>query len=84
MPTVLTLLGFKFYYWAREHTPIHIHVKKAGAEARFVIEPEVELTENAGLKPHELALAEEIIRENREYLIEHWKLFFKQNKNENN
>jgi hypothetical protein len=84
MPTALKIFGFKFYYWAREHKPIHIHVKKGGAEARFVIEPEVELTENLGLKPHELALAEEIVRDNRKYLVDHWKLFFKQNSNENN
>jgi hypothetical protein len=29
MPTVLTLLGMRFYYWAREHESVHIHVKKA-------------------------------------------------------
>jgi len=77
MPTVLKLLGFRFYYWSQEHKPIHIHVKKGDAEARFVIEPEVELSENHGLKPHELALAEEIIRDNCEFMIEHWKLYFK-------
>jgi hypothetical protein len=80
MPTVLTLLGMRFFYWAREHEPIHIHVKKGDAEARFKIDPTVELTDNFGLKPHELALAEEIIKDNREYMIEHWVLFFKKNK----
>ena len=77
MPTVLKLFGFKFYYWSQEHRPIHIHVRKGSAEARFVVEPEVELTENHGLKPHELALAEEIIRDNRKFIIEHWNLYFK-------
>jgi hypothetical protein len=76
MPTVLVLFGMRFYYWARDHEPVHIHVRKGDAEARFVIEPNIELTENKGFKPHELAIAEEIIRENREYMIEHWKLFF--------
>ncbi|MDR0792723.1 MAG: DUF4160 domain-containing protein [Chitinophagaceae bacterium] len=80
MPTVLTLLGMRFYYWAREHEPIHIHVKKGNAEARFLIEPDIELTANKGFKPHELAIAEEVIRDNREYMIEHWKLFFKSTK----
>ena len=32
MPTVLTLLGMRFYYWSREHAPVHIHVKKGSAE----------------------------------------------------
>ena len=67
----------RFYYWSSEHKPIHIHVKKGNAEARFAIEPQIELTENFGFKPHELALAEEIIRDNHEYMIEHWNLFFK-------
>jgi hypothetical protein len=77
MPTVLIVFGMRFYYWSREHEPIHIHVKKGDAEARFILEPQVELVESRGFKPYELALAEEIVRENRQYMIEHWNLFFK-------
>lgn len=77
MPTVLVLFGMRFFYWSREHEPIHIHVRKGNAEARFALSPQVELIENYGFKPHELALAEEIIRDNSEYMIEHWKLYFK-------
>ena len=80
MPTVLKLLGMRFYYWAREHEPVHVHVQKGAAEARFDLEPEIVLTTNMGLKPHELAIAEEVIRENRDFMIEHWKLFFKNSK----
>jgi len=76
---VLTLFGMRFYYWSRDHEPIHIHVKKGNAEARFVVEPEVELKLNMGFKPHELAIAEEVIRDNQKYMIEHWNLFFKKN-----
>ena len=84
MPTVLRLLGMQFHYWAREHEPVHVHVKKGGAEARFDIEPEIVLTENRGFKPHELAIAEEVIRENREYIVKHWQLFFKSKENHEN
>jgi hypothetical protein len=77
MPTVLKIFGLRFFYWSQEHKPIHIHVKKGNGEAKFVIEPEVELVENHRMKPHELALAEEIIKDNREFMIEHWKLYFK-------
>lgn len=77
MPTVLLLFGMRFYYWSREHEPIHIHVRKGDAEARFALLPQVEFVENKGFKPHELALAEEIIRDNAEYMVEHWKLYFK-------
>ena len=77
MPTVLKLLGLKFYYLSQEHKPIHVHVKKGNAEAKFVIEPSVKLIENHGLKPQELALAEDIIKENRKFMVEHWNLYFK-------
>jgi hypothetical protein len=32
------------------------------------------------IMPTGLAIAEEVIRDNREYMIEHWKLFFKNTK----
>jgi hypothetical protein len=80
MPTVLVLFGMRFFYWSREHEPVHVHVRKGDVEARFALEPTVKLVENHGLKPYELALAEEVIKENREYMIEHWKLFFNQAK----
>jgi hypothetical protein len=76
MPTVLRLLGMRFFYWSSEHEPIHVHFIKGDAEARFALEPEIEMTENFGFKPHELAIAEEVIRDNRDYMIEHWKLYF--------
>jgi hypothetical protein len=56
MPTVLNLLGMKFYYWALEHEPVHIHVKKGNAQAKFALEPKMKLISNSGLKPQELAL----------------------------
>ena len=82
MPTVLKLLGMRFYYWAREHEPVHVHVTKGDAEARFDLTPEITLTANMGFKPHELAIAQEVIQDNREFIIAHWNLFFKQSKME--
>jgi len=35
MPTVFTLLGFRFWFYGNDHTPIHIHVKKGGAVAKY-------------------------------------------------
>jgi len=33
----------RFYYFSREHEPIHIHVKKGNAEAHFDIEQKIEI-----------------------------------------
>lgn len=39
------------------------HVQHADGEAKFWIDPAVELFANYGLKPHQLAEAEKLIRE---------------------
>lgn len=35
MPTVLRKNGFEFFFWSNDHSPAHIHVFKAGGEAKF-------------------------------------------------
>ena len=31
MPTVLSLFGYRFWFYGNDHTPIHIHIKKGDA-----------------------------------------------------
>lgn len=76
MPTLFILFGLWFYFFSREHNFIHVHVEKGDGVAKFVVEPNVRLIENHGLKPNDLKLAESIIEENREVIIEHWIEFF--------
>ena len=75
MPTIFILFGFRFMYYSNEHCPIHVHVKKGGAAAKFSIAP-VQLIENNGLKNSELKLVESIIEENVELIAEHWNTYF--------
>ena len=37
-------------FYSNDHEPIHVHVVKGGAEARFQVQPEVTLLDNRGLK----------------------------------
>lgn len=76
MPTLFIIFGLRFYFFSREHNPIHVHVEKAGGVAKFALEPEIKLIENNGLKPNDLKLAESIIEENREVIVENWNTFF--------
>jgi len=62
-------------FYANDHEPIHVHVTKQGAKAKFTINP-VKLIENKGLKSSELKIAEAIIEENQEIIAEHWNTFF--------
>ena len=77
MPTLLTIFGLRFFFYTREHEPIHVHVEHADGVAKYnLLEECVELVENKGLKPASLRLAESILEENRENFIKKWNKTF--------
>ena len=77
MPTLLTIFGLWFFFYTREHEPIHVHVEHADGVAKYnLLEECVELVENKGLKPASLRLAESILEENRENFIKEWNKTF--------
>ena len=77
MPTLLTIFGLRFFFYTREHEPIHVHVEYADGIAKYnLLEDRVELVENKGLKPASLRLAESILEENRENFIKEWNKTF--------
>ena len=80
MPQLFTLFGLRFMFYSNDHEPIHVHVVKGGAEARFQVLPEVTLLDNRGLKPAELKLAESIVEENKEIIAARWNEYFKKQK----
>jgi hypothetical protein len=47
MPTILFIYGWKFFFYSNEsHEPIHIHVQKGDAEAKFwLLIDEIEVIE---------------------------------------
>jgi len=77
MPTLFSFFGMKFKFFSKEHLPIHIHVIKDNSSAKWVLEPEIRLVENLGMKSQELKLAESIIEENRDNIIFYWRNYFK-------
>ncbi len=73
MPTVLLIFGIRFYFYSREHEPMHVHIENADGKAKFVIEPQIRLAENKGMKNKDIRLAESIIEENRDFIVEEWR-----------
>ena len=71
MPKIYEYFGLIFFFYSNEHLPIHVHVRNSDGEAKFEID-EVKLVSNKGMKPKDIKLAESIIEENRELLIQKW------------
>ena len=57
MPTILEIFGLRFFFFANEHLPIHVHLENGDGLAKIALEPEVTLIENNGIKPKDLKRA---------------------------
>ena len=55
---------------------MHVHVYTPDGEAKFWLEPELELAINKGLKTTELKVAESLIKEHHHEIKEAWKKHF--------
>lgn len=77
MPEILRMFGMSFFFYSREHEPIHVHVKKAGGKAKFEItDDEVVLIYNKGLSINDLKNAEEVLLENHSLAVAKWREYF--------
>jgi hypothetical protein len=60
-PTVLTVRGYRLHFFSREEPRAHVHVQHVTGEAKFWIEPHIELAHNYGLTDWRLGAAFRII-----------------------
>ena len=77
MSEIFRIVGMRFFFYSREHEPMHVHVKNANGKAKFIIHPDkIELVESKGMKPNDLKMAEAILEENKEVAILEWNKHF--------
>jgi hypothetical protein len=58
MPNLLTIFGLRFFFYSREHEPVHVHVESKEGLAKFEIQGGlVKLVESKGMKHNDLKLA---------------------------
>ncbi len=71
-PTVFRYEGFRFYFFSREEPRIHIHVHCAHGEAKFWVEPSIQLARSHGLTESELRLVRGLIEEHEDAIRSAW------------
>ncbi len=76
MPTILRLRGYRFYFFSREELRPHVHVQHASGEAKFWLEPRIELADDYGLGSRRIRVAYRIIEEHYDEIRGAWKKHF--------
>jgi len=75
-PTVFRAGGFRFFFFSREETRPHVHVVSSDGEAKFWLEPEIQLARSYHYSGQQLRDIAAHIVEHKGELIRAWKKHF--------
>lgn len=78
MPTVLRVEGFRFFVFPEDHEPPHVHVFKAGEEAKLKLGDEntpPEVWDPMEMATHEVRKAARIVEANQAELLAAWRKY---------
>jgi hypothetical protein len=75
-PTVFREGEFRFFFFSREESRIHIHVSHPDGEAKFWLVPTIELARNIGLSSSEVKEAERLIKSRQKEITDAWSRHF--------
>lgn len=70
--------GFRFFFFSREESRIHIHVSNADGNAKFWLEPSIELAKSSGLSSKQLKKILHSIEEHEDEIRTQWQHHFGQ------
>lgn len=75
-PTVFHEAGFRYFFFSREETRMHIHVSHPDGTAKFWLEPEVALAWQTGLSVSQLRTAEHFVFAHQTEMQDVWRTYF--------
>lgn len=75
-PTIFRYRGYRYFFFSREESRVHVHVSCADGEAKFWMLPEIELAENHGLSAQQLNHIRQIVVERRNEILRAWREHF--------
>jgi len=75
-PTIFREAGFRFYFFSREEQRMHVHVQCAEGEAKFWLEPTIELAKNYRLNDRQISSIRALIEVHADEFRSAWKKHF--------
>jgi len=67
---------FRFFFFSREETRMHVHVSHPDGEAKFWLKPEVEPATQTGLATHVVGEAQQLVEDHLQEIIDDWNKHF--------
>lgn len=76
-PTVFRFKDYRFFFFSREESRIHVHISSPKGEAKFSLEPTTSLADFEGYKERELRQLQILVDSRKHEIIKAWKKHFK-------
>ncbi len=75
-PTVLREKGYRFFFFSKEEPRPHVHVYCEAGEAKFWLEPEIDIAENYRLSEPQIREIRQIIEVHHHEFKRAWRKHF--------
>jgi len=76
-PTVFREREYRFFFFSREEVRMHVHVVSGTGEAKFWLEPEIEMARNYRYSRAQLKEIERLIEDHYDELTCAWRSHFR-------
>ena len=79
MPTIFRYDGFRFFFYSNEgdpREPVHVHVMKGGAEAKFWVGSDVSVARSSGFDARKLRRMAKVVEERKDEIERAWHDYF--------
>ncbi len=77
MPEIFRFFGFSFFFYSREHEPLHVHIEGKGGMAKFDLEGNEFVQKTVyNIKKKDLNNIKQVIDDNKDIIIKHWNEYF--------
>ena len=76
-PTVFKEKGYRFFFFSREESRMHVHVISGDGEAKFWIEPEIKLSQSHKYSDKQVREIRSLIEDRKDEIISAWEYHFR-------
>ena len=75
---VLKYKNYRFFFFSREESRMHIHILAPDGEAKFWIEPVIALADYSGFSDRQIKELAKVVEKNVKEIEKSWKKHFRQ------
>ena len=75
-PTVFKWKAYRFFFFSREEQRPHVHISCPDGEAKFWLEPTVEMARNHGLSQVHVTELKKTVEDRRNDILDAWHKHF--------